>query len=103
MLNQYPEDIYVSLMDNNKNWGEVKRLDMCKPNLNEASVSFSSDEREVFLYDDSTGFGDIFISEYVGREYKTPTPVSNEGVNTEEGWETHLIKSPDGNTIYFVG
>lgn len=102
MLNQYPEDIYVSLMDNNKNWGEVKRLDMCKPNLNEASVSFSSDEREVFLYDDSTGFGDIFISEYVGREYKAPTPVSNEGVNTEEGWETHFIKSPDGNTIYFV-
>jgi len=102
MLNQYPEDIYLSLMDNNGNWGEVKRLDMCKAKINEASVSFSSDEREVFLYDDSIGFGDIFMTEYSDREYKTPTAITNEGVNTEDGWETHYVKSPDGNTVYFV-
>ncbi|MAO32095.1 MAG: hypothetical protein CL824_01190 [Crocinitomicaceae bacterium] len=102
LLYNYPEDIYMVIIDENGHWGAPKRLDHCKPEINEASVSVSHDEREIFLYEDTTGFGDIYTTKYKDREYKPSSAIQIDGVNTEEGWETHLTVSADGNTVYFV-
>jgi tetratricopeptide (TPR) repeat protein len=57
------EDIYVSYMNIDSIWSKPEKLSFCLPNRNEASVSISSDERQLYLYQDTTGNGDIYSTE----------------------------------------
>ena len=102
MLNHFPEDIYQSALTSDEKWFSPTRMDMCKPNLNEASVSVSIDERRVYTYNDKKGFGDIYFSDLKNGSYSPIAPVSKSGVNTETRWETHYTVSPDGKMIFFV-
>ena len=102
MLNHYPEDIYQAQLDENNEWHNPSRMSMCKPNLNEATVSVSIDERRVYTYNDKSGLGDIYYSDYLNGQFSPILPVKIDKVNTEERWETHYTVSADGNSIFFV-
>lgn len=98
----FMEDIYVSYRDNNNEWSEPKRLDFCKEDQNEASVSVSSNERKIYVYQDIVGNGDIFFSEFKNNKFGKINHFEDEGVNTEDYWETHCFVTPDGRNMYFA-
>lgn len=100
-LYQYPEDIYVSVFESNNRWGEPKRLDFCVENVNEATIAVSVDERRIYTYQDISGGGDIFYSDFVNNKFQILEQLDVKGVNTDY-WETHCTVTPDGKNIYFV-
>jgi outer membrane protein OmpA-like peptidoglycan-associated protein/tetratricopeptide (TPR) repeat protein len=102
MLNHFPEDIYQAELSTSNEWQNTKKMSMCKPNFNEASVSVSIDERRVYTYNDKSGLGDIYYSDYMNGRFSTIVPVKINDVNNAERWETHYTVSPDGNTVFFV-
>ena len=102
MLNHFPEDIYQAELNKNNEWQNTNRMSMCKPNFNEATVSVSIDERRVYTYNDKSGLGDIYYSDYMNGLFSTIVPVKINDVNNAERWETHYTVSPDGNTVFFV-
>jgi Tol biopolymer transport system component len=102
MLNHFPEDIYQAELSNNNEWQNTRRMSMCKPNFNEATVSVSIDERRVYTYNDKSGVGDIYYSDYMNGRFSAIVPVKINDVNNAERWETHYTVSPDGNTVFFV-
>lgn len=99
-LNLHWEDIYVSYKDNEV-WGTPEILDFCTPDNNQASVSISKDERQVYTYSDKSGNGDIYVSNFIKGEFKSPERLDIARINTTS-WEPHFVISPDGNTIFFV-
>lgn len=99
--NQFPEDIYVSYMDEEQNWSKPSRLSFCEGRLNEASVTVSSDERIVYTYEDRTGNGDIYYSDFQRNEFSSLKLFDNKNVNTKY-WETHCAVTPDGQQMYFA-
>ena len=102
LMNHYSEDIYVSSIADNDTWKSPSRMDMCKPQFNEASVSVSIDERRVYTYNDKKGQGDIYFSDLKNGSFSPIAPVGKSGVNTEDRWETHYTVSPDGKMVFFV-
>ncbi len=82
MLNHYPEDIYQAQLDENNAWHNPSRMTMCKPNLNEATVSVSIDERRVYTYNDKSGLGDIYYSDYLNGQFSPILPVKIDQVNS---------------------
>jgi outer membrane protein OmpA-like peptidoglycan-associated protein/tetratricopeptide (TPR) repeat protein len=100
-LNQYPEDIYLSTKDINGDWSKPERLSFCEGRLNEASVSISADERMIYTYEDRTGSGDIYFSDFQRNEFQFLKKLDNKNVNTKF-WETHVSVTPDGQQMYFV-
>ena len=102
MLNHFPEDIYQAELNKNNEWQNTNRMSMCKPNFNEATVSVSIDERRVYTYNDKSGLGDIYYSDYMNGLFSAIVPVKINDVNNAERWETHYTVSPDGNTVFFV-
>lgn len=99
--NQFPEDVYVSYMDFDSTWTDPTRLDFCKPKRNEASVSMSPDERVIYLYEDTTGNGDLFFTEFYHAKFQEIEKVELKGVNTKY-WETHCMMSPNQRRFFFV-
>ncbi|MEN9997219.1 MAG: hypothetical protein RI922_209 [Bacteroidota bacterium] len=99
-INQYPEDVYVSYMDYDSSWTEAMKLDFCLPKRNEATIAVSSDERRVYLYEDSTGSGDIYYSDFYAAKFNDIKALNITGLNTEF-WETHCMMSHDGSRLFF--
>ena len=102
MMNHYPEDIYQATLSKEDIWMAPVKMDLCKPNFNEASVSVSIDERRVYTYNDKKGNGDIYFSDLKKGTFTPIAPIGKTGVNTETRWETHYTVSPDGNMAFFV-
>lgn len=99
--NMYLEDVYVSNIDADGNWGEARILDFCLPERNEASIGVSSDERRVYIYRDDVGNGDIFYTEFEDNKFQELVPIDAEHVNSD-AWEPHITVSVDGRSKYFV-
>lgn len=99
--NQYPEDIYVSYLDFDSTWTAPVRLEFCQPRRNEASISMSSDERRIYLYQDTTGNGDVFYTDFYHAKFQEIEPLDLKNVNTKN-WETHCMMSQDKNRFFFV-
>lgn len=99
-INQYPEDVYVSYMDFDATWTEAMKLDFCLPKRNEATIAVSSDERRVYLYEDSTGSGDIYYSDFYAAKFNDIKALNITGLNSEF-WETHCMMSHDGSRLFF--
>lgn len=95
------EDIYVSYMNIDSSWTKPEKLPFCLPNRNEATVAISSDERQLFLYQDTTGNGDIYSTEINSKRKNKLEIVSINGLNTEF-WETHCVFSQDKNLLFFT-
>lgn len=101
MFNNYPEDIYVSVNDGSGGWSVPERMTFCKPEVNEATIAVSSDERRIYAYQDITGMGDLYYSDFNQNTFQTLEQVDYDGVNTQY-WETHCTVTPDGNNMYFT-
>ncbi|MDX2361455.1 MAG: OmpA family protein [Crocinitomicaceae bacterium] len=101
MLNNHPEDIYVSYQDFEGEWTSPEKLAFCRGELNEATIAVSSDERRIYVYNDGKGGGDIFFSEFGENKFEEIEELRVEGVNTD-AWETHITVTPDGENMYFV-
>jgi len=96
------EDIYVSESGNGEyNWEKPEKIG---PNINtpghEATISISHDGKQLFIYKDDNGDGNIYVSTLKGDDWSKPEKLGPE-INTKY-WETHACLSPDGNTLYFV-
>lgn len=98
---QYPEDIYVSILSDTNEWKAPSRLDFCDPKINEATIALNIDEKRVYAYQDITGGGDIYLSDFRKNQFQLLEPFDVKNVNTQY-WETHCTFTPDGNDIYFV-
>ena len=100
-LNQYPEDIYVSYLGLNQKLSNPEKLSFCDGKTNEATVTISSDERRVYTYEDRTGNGDLYFSDFQNNSFQTLTKLEYQDLNTKY-WETHCSVTPDGQQMYFV-
>jgi tetratricopeptide (TPR) repeat protein len=100
-INQYPEDVYVSYLDFDSTWTQPVKLDFCGAQRNEASISMSSDERKIYLYEDTTGNGDIFTTDFYHAKFQEIEPLDMKNVNTNH-WETHCMMSHDQRRFFFV-
>lgn len=100
-INQYPEDVYVSYVDADSNWSEPRKLEFCKPIQNEATIAISSDERKIYIYEDSTGNGDIYYTDFYHAKFQDIQQLKVKDINTKY-WETHSMMSHDKETFYFV-
>ena len=69
---QYLEDIYISTFENDK-WGKAQLI---SPNINspdcEASINLSADGKNLLVYKDDNGDGNIYVSELKGNEWGVP-------------------------------
>lgn len=97
----YLEDVYVTYKGFDDDWQEPFIMEFCKPELNEATVAVSADERRIYIYKDEVGDGDIFYSDFEASEFKELKRLETKSVNTEF-WEPHITVSPDGKHKYFV-
>ncbi len=100
-FNQYPEDVYVSYVDFDSLWTEPVRLEFCKPRQNEATIAISSDERKIYLYEDSTGNGDIYYTDFYHAKFQDIQELKMKNINTKY-WETHAMMSHDKESFFFV-
>jgi len=99
--NLHPEDIYVSYRDFDDTWTTPVRMEFCDSIQNEATLAVSSDERRIYVYEDTEGNGDIFYSDFSTNRFQEVSHLRTRGVNTAS-WETHCTVTPDGMTMYFV-
>lgn len=99
--NVYPEDIYVSYLDFDSTWMVPIMLEFCDPTQNEATIAVSSDERRVYVYQDITGGGDIYYSDFSSNKFQELNIFKAKKVNTK-AWETHCTVTPDGLFMYFT-
>lgn len=99
-LGQHTEDVYVSYLDTDSVWTSPIRLDFCLPERNEATIGMSADERRIYLYEDITGNGDIYYSDFYNNQFNEIKILENQYINTEH-WETHAVVSPDGSILIF--
>lgn len=101
LLNDFPEDIFVSYQDLDQEWTEPVKLAFCNNELNEATIAVSSDERQIYVYQDLSGGGDIYYSNFGGNQFEELEKLRHNAVNTKF-WETHCTLTPDGENMYFV-
>ncbi len=101
VINQYPEDVYVSYRDFDSTWSKPVRLEFCEPRRNEATIALSTDERKIYLYEDSTGGGDIYYTDFYHAKFQDINILETEGINTEY-WETHCMMTHDKQLFFFV-
>jgi outer membrane protein OmpA-like peptidoglycan-associated protein len=99
---KYYEDIYTASYDAvANNYFNVRNMgNKINTAGHEASVSLSSDGKQLFLYRDDKGDGNIYTSKFVDGEWSKPEKMP-EPINTKAK-ETHACLSPDGNTLYFT-
>ncbi|MFT5861044.1 MAG: tetratricopeptide (TPR) repeat protein [Flavobacteriaceae bacterium] len=100
-INQFPEDVYVSYLDFDSTWTTPERLDFCKPRQNEATIAISSDERKIYLYQDSTGNGDIYFTDFYHAKFRDIEKLEMDNINTKY-WETHAMMSHRKDLFFFV-
>ncbi len=99
--NQFPEDIYVSYIDFDGSWIEPFRLDFSDPERNEATQAVSADERRIYVYQDNTGNGDIYYSDFSTNRFQEIKKLEDNRINTEY-WEPHCYVTTDGQNLYFT-
>ncbi|MFT5777301.1 MAG: tetratricopeptide (TPR) repeat protein [Crocinitomicaceae bacterium] len=100
-INQYPEDVYVSYLDFDSTWTDPIRLEFCKAQQNEATIAISSDERKIYLYEDSTGNGDIYYTDFYHAKFRDIQKLEMKDINTKY-WETHAMMSHRKDLFFFV-
>lgn len=98
--NQYTEDIYVTYLDLDSSWTSPIRLDFCLPERNEATLAISTEEKRVYTYNDLTGNGDIYYSDFYNNQFNEIKKLEDQNINTEY-WETHAMVSHDGSILVF--
>jgi tetratricopeptide (TPR) repeat protein len=100
--NYYPEDVYVSFLNlQDSTFNQSQKLDFCGANKNEATVAVNSDERKIYIYQDSAGTGDIYFSDFFASKFNAIQKLDDASINSKY-WETHCMTSHDGKYIFFA-
>lgn len=102
-LNNYPDDIYkisINDLENEKSNG-ASRLSFCDAMENDACISISSDERQLYVYEDLSGNGDIYVSNLDQGIYTSSRKNVIKDLNSKY-WETNCYLSLDGRKLFFV-
>ena len=99
--NEYLEDIYYSQKITDTIWSKPKKLEFCLPEKNESSLGITSDERQLFTFNEKIGEGDIFESKFENGSFGISNPINEENVNSANS-ENHFFMSADKKQIYFV-
>ncbi len=98
---KYFEDIYEAKLNQKEHSRiTVKQISAINTANHEACVSLSADGKNLFIYRDDNGNGNLYVSHLKNGEWSAPVDLGPE-VNTK-AWETHACLSPDGETLYFV-
>ncbi len=97
--NSFPEDIFFAKGNGNGVWSEPVVLPLCEANKNESAVSLTPDMTMLYVYSDSLGNGDIFVSSYEDN-YKSIQDLTYKKLNTKD-WETHSVVTQDSSIIIF--
>jgi outer membrane protein OmpA-like peptidoglycan-associated protein/Tol biopolymer transport system component len=103
LLNNFPQDIYsieIADIDNEKP-NTLTKLSFCEILENEAIVSLSSDERQMYLYDALSENGAISISNLDQGNYTSSRKSNIKELNSKY-WETNCHISLDGKKLFFV-
>lgn len=100
-FNQYPEDIYVSYIDFDGTWIDPFRLDFCDGQRNEATMAVSADERRIYVFQDESGNGDIYYSDFTTNRFQEIQFLNDKRINSED-WEPHCYVTTDGQNLYFT-
>lgn len=95
--NEMPDDSYSSNFSSNA-WSSPKPASFNTAKLSESFLAQSMNEREIFIYSDSTGYGDVFF----GVIEKSELSLTTDSIFVSDYWETHATFSSDGNTLYFT-
>jgi len=94
----YMEDIYVSYRNENGEWSEPDNDLKFNSKEHDACVGLSPDGEKLILYRSDNG-GDLYISDFDGKKWGEPVPVTE--VNTAH-WESSACFSADGKYLYFT-
>lgn len=97
---RYFEDIYISHKINGKWESPEKISNNINTNEHEASICLSPDGKELYIYKDDEGNGNIYVSEFEKNEWTKPEKIGS-NINTKAN-ETHATISADGTTLIFV-
>jgi hypothetical protein len=95
--NEMPDDSYSSNFSSNA-WSSPKPASFNTAKLSESFLAQSMNEREIIIYSDSTGYGDVFF----GVIEKSELSLTTDSIFVSDYWETHATFSSDGNTLYFT-
>jgi tetratricopeptide (TPR) repeat protein len=95
--NEMPDDSYSSNFSLNK-WSTPKPASFNTAKLSESFLAQSMNEREIIIYTDSTGFGDV----YFGIIEKNELNLVTDSIFASDYWETHATFSSDGNSLFFT-
>lgn len=95
--NEMPDDSYSSNFSANS-WTNPEPASFNTPKLSESFLAQSMNERNIIIYSDSTGFGDV----YFGIIEKNELSLTTDSIFVSDYWETHATFSSDGNTLYFT-
>jgi outer membrane protein OmpA-like peptidoglycan-associated protein len=97
---EFFEDIYFSTKRENSYRSPARLSQDLNTDKHDAAVWISLDGRELFVYNDISGNGDIYTSEMLADgNWKNPEPLNV--INTDAR-ETSAFKSDDGNFIFFT-
>jgi len=95
------EDIYISYRDSSGNWGVPQGIgSQINTDGHEASIGLSADGRELYIYRDDNGDGNIYVSKRNGNTWGEAVQL-NANINSPFH-ETHASVSADGQTLYFT-
>ena len=98
---KFYEDIFIVSKDESGNWQSAKPIgNNINTNRHEASISLTADGKQLFIYKDDGGDGNIYTSYNKDGNWTAPEKL-NFPVNTKS-WETHACLAPDGQVLYFV-
>jgi len=95
--NEMPDDSYTSTFSSNT-WSKAQKSSFSTPELSESFLAQSMNEREILIYSDSTGNGDIFF----GIIEKNDLTLTTDSIFVSDYWETHATFTSDGSTLYFT-
>ncbi|MDQ3190682.1 MAG: SPOR domain-containing protein [Bacteroidota bacterium] len=101
---EYRDDIMISKKLENGLWSAPLSLgDKVNTEGNEASISISPDEQQLFIYKYTPeNRGDIYVSKFNILSSLWSEPTRLEGKVNTEFWEGSCSLTPDGKTLYFV-
>lgn len=98
---KYFEDIFVSQKEENGEWGKPISIgSKINTEGHEATIGLSADGRELYIYRDDFGDGNIYVCELKGSSWTEPRQL-NDNINSPFR-ETHASVSADGQTLYFT-
>ncbi len=97
---EYFEDIFISRVQNGQ-WTKAASIGSKVNTLgHEAVVNLSADGRQLLVYRDDTGNGNLYLSELTGEEWGAPKELAAP-INSS-AWESHACISADNKYLYFV-